>query len=110
MGTVMVRIGRESHQALQELSEQAGEPMSVVLARAIEEYGRKRFLEGANDDLAALRRGARNSRNVANRTRPWRTDWRKSDPGRSSAGRCLARGPGPEGTNSPALARHRSSR
>lgn len=55
MGTVMVRIGRESHQALQELTEQAGEPMSVVLARAIEEYGRKRFLEGANDDLAALR-------------------------------------------------------
>ncbi len=55
MGTVMVRIGRESHQVLRELSEQTGEPMRVVLARAIEEYGRKRFLEGANEDFTALR-------------------------------------------------------
>lgn len=38
MGTVMVRIGRESHQVLRELSEQTGEPMHVVRARAIEEY------------------------------------------------------------------------
>ncbi len=37
LGTVLVRIGRESHQALQELSEQTGEPMGAVLARAIEE-------------------------------------------------------------------------
>ncbi len=55
METVMMRIGRESHRALRELSEQTGEPMRAVLARGIEEYGRKRFLEGANEDFAALR-------------------------------------------------------
>ncbi len=55
MGTVMVRIGRESHRALRELAEQTGEPMRALHALANEEYGRKRFLEGANEDFAALR-------------------------------------------------------
>lgn len=54
MATLLtVRISQDSHRALRELSERLGEPMPSVLASAIEEYRRKLFLEGLNEDFAA---------------------------------------------------------
>lgn len=50
----MVRISRAAHATLRVLSEELGEPMTEVLAKAIEEYLKKRFLEGLNADFAAL--------------------------------------------------------
>lgn len=55
MATLTVRVGQESYRMLKELSQQTGEPMPVVLARATQEYRRQRFLEGLADDFAALR-------------------------------------------------------
>lgn len=55
MATLTVRIGKETHQALRELAAQAGESMPTILDKAIAEYRRKRFLEGLNEDYAALR-------------------------------------------------------
>lgn len=55
MATLTVRIDKQTHQVLRELAAQAGESMPTILDNAIAEYRRKRFLEGLNDDYAALR-------------------------------------------------------
>ena len=55
MASDTVRIHPSSHARLKELAEQSGETMADVLAKAIEVYHRKVFLEGLNGDFAALR-------------------------------------------------------
>lgn len=55
MATLTVRIGKEAHEVLRELASQTGESMPTVLAKALEEYRRKRFWEEANAAWAALR-------------------------------------------------------
>ena len=56
MPSPTVRIDEVSRQTLRELSERRGESMQEILARAIEEYRRRHFLEGANTAFAALRK------------------------------------------------------
>jgi predicted transcriptional regulator len=56
MASLTVRIGEKPHKALREIATRSGESMQEVLAKAIEEYRRKRFLENANAAFAALRR------------------------------------------------------
>jgi hypothetical protein len=51
----MMRVRRETHQALQELSEEAGESMQEVLARAVEAYRRQLILAKTNEAYAQLR-------------------------------------------------------
>jgi hypothetical protein len=55
MASDTVRIHPSSHARLKELAEQSGETMADVLAKAIEVYHRKVFLERLNGDFAALR-------------------------------------------------------
>ncbi len=55
MATTTVRLGQRAHCALRTLSAQTGEPMAVVLERAIEAYRRQRVLEESNAAYAALR-------------------------------------------------------
>ncbi len=55
MASETVRVHPSSHARLKELAEQSGETMADVLAKAIDVYHRKVFLEGLNDDFAALR-------------------------------------------------------
>ena len=55
MSTQMVRMRTEDHAVLKELAARTGESMSDVLAKALDDYRRKRFLEGLADDFAALR-------------------------------------------------------
>lgn len=55
MSSLNVRISRESHQLLRQLSEQQGLPMQNILDRAIEEYRRNVFLKEANERYATLR-------------------------------------------------------
>ena len=50
-----VRVNDTTHRILRELSERDGEPMPEILAKAVEDYRRRRFLEGANVAFAALR-------------------------------------------------------
>ena len=55
MSTVATRISKKAHRSLRGLSERLGEPMQVILDRAVEEYRRKCFLAEANAAFAALR-------------------------------------------------------
>ena len=54
MATQMVRIGKRAHDTLRELAELEHEPMSEILARAIEEYRRKRFFDDLDASFARL--------------------------------------------------------
>ena len=53
-----VRISQQTHQILSELAENEHTSLQTVLERAIESYRRKRFLEEANRQFAALRSDA----------------------------------------------------
>ena len=55
MASETVRIRPSSHAQLRELAEQSGETMADVLAKAIDFYRRKVFLEGLNADFGVLR-------------------------------------------------------
>jgi hypothetical protein len=55
MSSRTVRISPQTHAKLKELAEQAGLPMPAVLERAVDEYERRKFLEGLNEDFARLR-------------------------------------------------------
>ncbi len=48
-------LSEKALQTLQSLSAQTGEPVPVVLEKAIEQYRRRTFLEAANASYAALR-------------------------------------------------------
>lgn len=56
MASLTMRIGEEAHRVLREIAERNRESMQAVLAKAIEEYRRKSFLESANAAFAALRK------------------------------------------------------
>lgn len=53
--SLTIRISRSAHASLRRLAEEADEPMTELLDKAIEAYRRQRFLEGLNADFAALR-------------------------------------------------------
>ena len=55
MAGTTVRVKRETHAALVELSHRARQPMQEVLAEAVEAYRRERFLMELNASFAALR-------------------------------------------------------
>ncbi len=55
MHTLTVRLREDAHQSLKELARRTGEAMSDILAKAVEEYRRKVFLEGVAQDFATLR-------------------------------------------------------
>ena len=59
MASQIVRIDKKSHQVLREMAEVDHCSMQEVLARALEEYRRIRFLKEANTAYAALRENAR---------------------------------------------------
>ena len=55
MASVQVRVSGATHQTLSRLSEEIGESMQTIVAQAVEQYRRRRFLEGLNQDFKALR-------------------------------------------------------
>lgn len=59
MANKFVRIDSKSHQVLRELADVDHCSMQEVLARALEEYRRTRFLKEANTAYAALRENSR---------------------------------------------------
>lgn len=50
-----VRVSEATHRMLQELASHASEPMTVVLARAVDRYRREQLLRAANDAWAAIK-------------------------------------------------------
>lgn len=55
MSTSTVRISEKAHEDLRAIANQTGEAMADILAKAIEEYRRKVFMEQFNAAYAALR-------------------------------------------------------
>jgi hypothetical protein len=51
----MVRVSETAHKGLKEIATTRGVPMQTALDEAIEAYRRRVFLEGLNEDFAALR-------------------------------------------------------
>ena len=47
-----IRVSARTHRWLRELSESSGEPMTKIVARAVERYRRQRILEEANAQYA----------------------------------------------------------
>ncbi len=58
MTHTMVRIAPATHAVLKALAAREQDTMQAVLNRAVEEYRRRRFLEGINDGYATLRADA----------------------------------------------------
>jgi predicted transcriptional regulator len=56
MASLTVRISRETHKSLKELSDLTGESMPSVLDKAVEAYRRRQFLQGLAADFARLRK------------------------------------------------------
>ena len=55
MNLFTVDISETAHQTLQDLSKQTGQPLNVLLDKAVEEFRRKQFLEEANRAYAQLK-------------------------------------------------------
>ena len=55
MASATVKIDAESYAKLKATAEETGQPMIEVLAKAIDAYSRRSFLEGLNADFATLR-------------------------------------------------------
>ena len=58
MASTQVRISSTTHQILRHLSTEAGESMQTIVEEAIEQYQRRRFLEGLNQDFKTLKEDA----------------------------------------------------
>ena len=54
MASTQVRISAATHQILRHLADEVGESMQTIIAEAIEQYQRRRFLVGLNEDFEAL--------------------------------------------------------
>ncbi|MBP9664586.1 MAG: hypothetical protein KBD94_08180 [Pyrinomonadaceae bacterium] len=55
MASTQVRISNSTYQVLRTLSGEGGESMQSIIDEAVEQYKRRRFLEGLNDDFARLK-------------------------------------------------------
>lgn len=55
MAGTQVRISNTTHQILRDLSSEVGESMQTIVEEAIEQYRRRRFLEGLNQDFKTLK-------------------------------------------------------
>lgn len=53
--TTQVRVSNSTHQMLRSLSKEFGESMQTIVEEAIEQYRRRKFLEGLNEDFRALK-------------------------------------------------------
>lgn len=55
MASLTVRISERAHRILQSLADETKQPMTEILAQAIEEFQQNRFWEQTNAAFAALR-------------------------------------------------------
>jgi predicted transcriptional regulator len=58
MASMQVRISSATHQILRHLSDEIGESMQTIVEEAIEQYRRRIFLEGLNQDFKTLKQDA----------------------------------------------------
>jgi len=55
MATTQVRVSNSTHKTLRSLSTEVGESMQTIIEQAVEQYRRRRFLEGLSQDFKALK-------------------------------------------------------
>lgn len=55
MPGTQVRISQETHETLRSLAAELGESMQTVVEKAIQQYQRRRFLEGLDQDFKRLK-------------------------------------------------------
>ena len=55
MAGTQVRVSSSTHQTLRSLSMEIGESMQTIIEQAVEQYRRRRFLEGLNQDFKTLK-------------------------------------------------------
>ncbi len=65
------RISEPTRETLRRLAEASGEPMQVILDRAVETYRRQRFLEESNRAFAALKAKAKESKSEQTEREAW---------------------------------------
>lgn len=53
-----VRVSNTTHELLRNLSKEVGQSMQTIIEEAIEQYRRRRFLEGLNQDFKTLKEDA----------------------------------------------------
>lgn len=58
MAGTQVRVSNSTHQLLRNLSLEAGESMQTIIEQAVEQYRRRRFLEGLKQDFQTLKEDA----------------------------------------------------
>jgi hypothetical protein len=59
MAGATVKVNAQTYAKLKEAVAETGEPMIEVLAKAVETYRRRTFLDGLNADFAVLRKDRR---------------------------------------------------
>ena len=50
-----VRVSNTTHELLRSLSKEFGQSMQTIIEEALQQYRRRRFLEGLNEDFKALK-------------------------------------------------------
>ena len=55
MAGMQVRVSNSTHQILRNLSLESGESMQTIIEQAVEQYRRRRFLEGLSQDFKTLK-------------------------------------------------------
>lgn len=73
MPATTVRVDEPTHDTLRELSEQYGEKMSSLLAQAVQDLRRKKFMEAVNAEFAALRSNPKASERERKERAAWDT-------------------------------------
>ena len=71
MSNPTVRLNPYTYRVLKELASQSGEPMLVILDRAVEEERRRRFFEEANASYARLKEDAAAWADFKSETAAW---------------------------------------
>ncbi len=65
------RISEPTREILRRLAEASGEPMQVILDKAVETYRRQRFLEESNRAFAALKAKAKEWKSEQTERKAW---------------------------------------
>lgn len=68
-----IRLRANSHRALKEIAHLTGESLQDALDRAIEDLRRKLYLEGLNEDYAAMKEDPKAWQELKNESAEWDT-------------------------------------
>ena len=71
MGQTTVRVTESTQTLLRHLAAAEGRPMQIIIATALEAYGRERFLKTVNARYASLREDAAGWARVAEERMAW---------------------------------------